>query len=57
MPTNNTYYNRIDDDSNSQYFPTLHGRYQADFDYNGALYADDDQADCYRPLMKAVRLG
>jgi hypothetical protein len=57
MPANNTYYNRIDDESNSQYFPTLHDRYQADFDYNGCLHSDDDHADCYRPLAKAVRLG
>lgn len=41
----------------AQYAPVLHDRYQADFDYNGCLHADDDHADCYRPLAKAVRLG
>lgn len=50
-------YKRSTHEDLTQYTPVLHGRYQADFDYNGALYADDDQADCYRPLMKGVRLG
>lgn len=50
-------HTRFSNEDLTQYTPVLHGRYQADFDYNGALYADDDQADCYLPMMKAVRLG
>ncbi|SER88304.1 hypothetical protein [Psychrobacillus sp. OK032] len=50
------YYNPDSPDLNTQYLPTLHGRYQADYDYNGTLDADGDEADYYR-MVKVVRLG
>jgi len=57
MPANNIYYTRNNNESHTQFLPTLHGRYQADYDYNGALDQDGDEADYYRPSTKAVRLG
>jgi len=57
MTANNTYYTRYDDELNTQYLPKLYGRHQADYDYNGTIDADGDEADYYRPSVKAVRIG
>lgn len=54
---NTTYYTRNDDAFNTQFLPTLHGRHQADYDYNGTLDSNGDSADYYRPSVKAVRVG
>lgn len=53
---NNTYYTRKLDANNTQILPALYDRYQADYDYNGALDAEGDSADYYR-LVKVVRIG
>lgn len=49
-------YTRYNNETQTQLFPTMYGRYQADYDYNGELDSDGDSADYYRPL-KAVRVG
>ena len=45
------YYTRNHDELYTQYLPTLNGRHQADFDYNGALDTNGDEADYYRPIQ------
>lgn len=48
--------NTRNDNEELTYAPTLYDRYQADYDYNGALHSDDDHADCYR-MLKGARIA
>jgi hypothetical protein len=50
-----TYYTQESTEVYARNDNKLYDRYQADYDYNGAIDNDGDSADYYRPLY-AVRV-
>ena len=48
---------KVDNEVLTKYAPKLFGRNQLDYNYNGQLDKYGDEADCYKPSVKVVRIG